>query len=194
MWLATKWPKWLKFLLTILPIILIMVGIVVIFTTALIGSRNISRSNSTSPSIYQVSPKPTNPVNTEGNRIINNDGGYSFILPSPWKAKISSYSNTTTVFGESFLNDLGIGQIDVSSHDASLTDALSHQTKGQYSAPTPIIVDGISGVTENFLSVVQGKVVIVYKDGKTYGISILSNNPDDLKRFQEILSSFKFTQ
>ena len=193
MWFTTKWPKWVKLLLTLLPLILIVVGIIVVFTTALMGSRNISKSTGANSSVYQVSPKPTIPVNTQGNRIINNDGGYSFMLPSPWKAKISSNSKTTTVFGETFLNDLGIGQIDVENNYISLADALSHQAKGQYSAPTPITVDGVSGVTENFISVAQGKVVILYKDGKTYGISILSNNLDDLSKFQEILSTFQFT-
>lgn len=199
MWFATKWPKRVKLLLTLLPVILIIVGIVVVFTTALIGSRNISKSSGTSPSIYEVSPKPTIPVIIEGNRIINNDGGYSFILPSPWKAKISSFTKTDTIFGTAFLNDLGTGDIRVSSGDKSLSDALSKQNPNNVSQQKQITIDGVPGVIEDLSAKdsninIQGKVAIVYKNGRTYTIEVLSNDPGDVAKFQEILSTFKFTQ
>ncbi len=199
MWFATKWPRWVKLLLTLLPVILIIVGIVVIFSAALIGSRNISKSTSVTPGVYEVSPKPTTPVIIEGNRIINNDGGYSFILPSPWKAKISSYSKSDIIFGETFLNDLGIGSISVNTGDKSLNDALSKQNPKTVSQPNQITVGGIPAVIENLggtdgLIKLEGKVVVVYKDGKTYLIEVLSNDPSNLAKFQEILSTFKFAQ
>lgn len=198
MWFVTKWPKWVKLLLTLLPVILIIVGITVVFTTALMGSRNISRSGGTSPNTYQVSPKPTIPVNTEGNRIINNDGGYSFILPSLWKAKISSYSKSDIIFGETFLNDLGIGDIKVNTGDKSLNDAISKQNPKMVSQPNQTTIDGVPAIIENLSGTdgvikLEGKVVTVYKDGKTYVIEVLSNDSDDLAKFQEILSTFKFT-
>lgn len=199
MWFVTKWPKWVKLLLTLLPVILIIVGIVVAFSTALMGSQNISKSTSATPSVYEVSPKPTVPVSTEGNRIINNDGGYSLMLPSPWKAKISSYSKSDIIFGETFLNDFGIGDIKVNTGDKSLNDAISKQNPKMVSQPNQITIDGIPAVIENLggtdgVIKLEGKVVTVYKDGKTYVIEVLSNDSGDLAKFQQILSTFKFTQ
>lgn len=195
MWVATKWPRWVKIVLS-LPVLLAILGIAFAVLVA-IRSPGKPPISTSIPSVTTTPIPVINNSTPEGNRIINNDGEYSFILPKSWKAKISSYSKTDMIFGETFLNDLGIGDIKVSSGYKSLSDALSKQNPKNVSNITQITVDSAPGIIEDLNATdgtikVEGKVVIVYKDKKTYTFELLSKDFEDITKFQELLSSFKF--
>jgi hypothetical protein len=172
-----------------------IVGISVVLFTANLASRN---SSSSLQRLRTTTPSPAASLQVEGNKVVNTDGGYSFVLPSGWKAKVSSFSKTDTIFGTNFLNDLGIGYVRVHGGDKSLSDALSKENPQNITKSEQIIVDGTPAVIQDFKSgdsnlTVDGKAIYIYKNEKTYYIELISENTEDIAKFQEIISSFKFT-
>lgn len=93
MWFATKWPRWVKILLTAIPVLLIVIGIgAIMFSLSLISSRTSNLRNQTPYVNTRLTPTlPPSPVSTASADTLNwktySDNIYSIKYPSSLNVK-----------------------------------------------------------------------------------------------------------
>ncbi|PIR79737.1 MAG: hypothetical protein COU25_03810 [Candidatus Levybacteria bacterium CG10_big_fil_rev_8_21_14_0_10_35_13] len=180
MWFFTKWRRWLKLLLST-PIIIAIIGIIIILTSATglyFRDRNL-------PSL---SPTPTPlPVEILGDRVINQRAGYSVVVPEGWRLEYLNETETMIIFASDSSSSFGIGEI-------RFFDYMFNDEKNDYlGEPVSISVDGVNGIVQDYKGGLVGKQALVSINGKTYIFRISKDDPQNLKRFEQLLSSFKFT-
>jgi hypothetical protein len=123
----------------------------------------------------------------------NPNGKYSFEYPSAWTAAINQYNNKNSLFGPGADGGSGLGGVEIFTNFSSI-DKFLEGVAAQYTDKTNITVDGVSGIKTHYkgVPVIGGEQIVLLKNGNIYNIYINSESDQDLKLFEQIVSTFKF--
>lgn len=123
---------------------------------------------------------------------VNSNGKYSFEFPNVWKATINQYNNSDSLFGSNANSASGLGGVEVFQNEKSIED-FQGGISAQYSGKMGIVIDGVTGIRAHYDAYPQsGEQAVLLKNGIIYNIYINSTKSEDLKYFDQIVSSFKF--
>jgi hypothetical protein len=124
----------------------------------------------------------------------NSGGGYSFEVPTGWNVAVNKYNNRNCLFGPNADSGSGLGGVEVFNGYSSI-DVFLNGVSAQYSNKTNVTIDGISGIRNQYKgSASSGEQAVLLKDGAIYNIYVNSESQQDVSLFDQILSTFKFTQ
>jgi hypothetical protein len=129
-----------------------------------------------------------------GTSFTNPNGQYSFVCPAAWKAAINQYNADNSLYGPDASGSSGLGGVEVFPNQTSI-DAFLGGIGAQYTGTTNVTVDGVSGVRTQYAgSAVSGEQVVLLKGSILYNIYINSQKSEDVELFNQVVSTFKFTQ
>ncbi|MGD0977258.1 MAG: hypothetical protein ABR875_03125 [Minisyncoccia bacterium] len=134
------------------------------------------------------------PSATPQNSFANPDGGYSFEVPAGWNVAVNKYNNKNSLFSPNADSGSGLGGVEVFGGYSSI-DAFLGGVSAQYTNKTSVTIDGISGIRTQYKgSASSGEQAVLIKNGTIYNIYVNSESQQDVSLFDQILSTFKFTQ
>ncbi len=148
----------------------------------------------TSVPVTQTTIKPTTDPTANWKTFNHSTGNYQFKYPPEWSAVIDQNATADTLFGPNASSKSGLGGIEVREIETDPKD-FNTLTESRIISQTKANVNGITGYKTSYSNVLNGtNFVFKNTDGLIYNIYINSSNVDDLKIFDQILSTFKFTQ
>jgi hypothetical protein len=202
MWFGTKWPKWVKLILTI-PVIFIILGLILV----IYSYSEIDKLTSTAGQI-STTPEPTPTPDPTANWNIYSGEGFTFKYPEDWEimdeyriAKSIESEKTATgdyTPGVMEINILEQGLVNKPINEAlndtylsQLSDKTINTKVGYYDA---IRVEGYGGVAGSVYNIGYA----ISKDPNTSLVLSAGTQDTDLhtildQELNQILSSFKFT-
>jgi len=220
MFTMTKWPKWVKLLISVPVILVILVIILTLFLITKDPLNRFQKSSTTQEQTTSITPFPTsslNATNPTTNWKTYSSKSYLVKYPSTWivENQINKNDQAIRIFNPSSMKD-GYGNggytgTQVATEELLISTILSYQTTKQF-------IDSIAPSTgplslyQAFLKgrktlVINGFTAEIYPDvgeGSTGDNIILNNNSGvlvnihvvgnyNLGILQQILSTFKFT-
>jgi hypothetical protein len=195
MWFATKWPKWVKFIIT-LPIILAFIGIAL--AIFLIAKDPLNRFQKTPTNIAVQSPTPdpaSNAAKTMANWKTYTNSNLTFKYPSTWiikNTKIGS-ENLTSITGESINIDV------VNPNSGYFLAECMKQTSTENENGFYILhlsSDNNGGQCTGNSTTGRRIMIVPTANSSSPGIYFDYNSANETKAkdiFNQILSTFKFT-
>jgi hypothetical protein len=190
------------FLLIALPVLAYFLGIQqgqAIKTAKLAPSMNSVNITPSVPTATPVPPTPTlAPITTATGTanwkiFTNTTGGYNFKYPNAWNAAINQANTTNSLFGPNASPSSGLGGIELYKSQTSVA-AFQKNLSATYTFKNTVQIDGTQENLYDVSGLFNAESVMFIKNGTLYNIYINYKSADDLSLFNQLLSTFQFTQ
>jgi len=172
-----------------LPLLLVLIAALLIGGGVYVYEKN---KQVNQPENVSQTTQTTSTTASQGNLFTNQSGRYSFEYPSEWNVAVNQYNNKNSLFGPNANSSSGLGGVEIFSNQPSIDKYLG-SVEAQYTNKTNITIDGISGIRTHYKGLPGGgEAVVLLKNSDVYNIFVNSEKDQDIKLFEQIVSTFKF--
>lgn len=132
---------------------------------------------------------------TDENSYVSSRGGYRFVYPEEWRVATNANDKTgmSALFGSTSASGAVMGGVDVTPTDLTSIEKFQESIAAEYSNKREVTVNGVPGLRSHHKGAAEGESVMILRNGKIYSIYINSTKPEDVEKFDQIVSSFRFT-
>lgn len=186
-------PKQNNFLTIILSILLLIsvsiAGYFAYQTQKLVKELTLLKSSPTPVSSSESTLDPT----TNWKIFIHPTYKYQFKYPADWTAKINSNAQAESLFGPNATQNSGIGGVEVRELEIEPKDFYK-LTESKVISSDLLRVNDINGYRYEYQNIMKSNgFVFKHSDGLIYNVYINTEDEAQLKIFDQILSTFEFT-
>ncbi|MFZ3301164.1 MAG: hypothetical protein WA152_00435 [Microgenomates group bacterium] len=187
-------PKQNNFLVILLSVLLsLSVSIAGFFayqTQTLVKELTLLKSSPTLVSSTESTIDPTSDWKT----FIHPTYKYQFKYPADWMAKVNSNAQAESLFGPNATQNSGIGGVEVRELDIEPKDFYK-LTESKVISSNLLKVNDINGYRYEYQNIMKSNgFVFKHSDGLIYNVYINTEDEEQLNMFDQILSTFKFTE
>ncbi len=123
---------------------------------------------------------------------------YSFKYPPEWNAATNKYNNKNALFGPNAGEDSGLGGVEFSEYAGTVDAFMKYMENNadiRYLSSQPVSIGGLDGRKVEYAgTAAKGSAALLKHGDEIINIYINSKNTADLDKFNQIISTFKFTK